>query len=127
MTAFEKMKAGEWTDVSTPEIVGPNDRAATLMRAFNATGTDEPERWRAALAALLPNAHPTAVVKPPFVCDFGTEIFLGENCWIGGGSVIRPGVTIGNRVVVAAGSVVVDDVPDDVLVAGNPARVKRKL
>ena len=41
--------------------------------------------------------------------------------------MICPGVTIGNRVVVAAGSVVVDDVPDDVLVAGNPAVVKRRL
>ena len=66
MTEFEKMKAGEWTDVSSPDIEVPNDRVARLMRDFNATGTDEPERWRAAMKALLPNAHPTAVVKPPF-------------------------------------------------------------
>ena len=63
--------------------------------------------------------------REPYERSLG--ITVGEDCWIGGGSVICPGVTIGNRVVVAAGSVVVDDVPDDVLVAGNPAVVKRRL
>ena len=63
--------------------------------------------------------------REPYERSLG--IVVGEDCWIGGGSVICPGVTIGNRVVVAAGSVVAGDVPDDVLVAGNPAVVKRRL
>ena len=52
---------------------------------------------------------------------------IGDGCWLGTRSMVLPGVTIGRRVVVAAGAVVTRDVPDDVLVAGNPARVVRAL
>jgi acetyltransferase-like isoleucine patch superfamily enzyme len=52
---------------------------------------------------------------------------IGDGTWVGARAMILPGVTIGKRVVVAAGSVVTRDVPDDVLVAGNPARVVREL
>lgn len=54
-------------------------------------------------------------------------VFIGDGTWVGARAMILPGVTIGKRVVVAAGSVVTRDVPDDVLVAGNPARVVRQL
>jgi acetyltransferase-like isoleucine patch superfamily enzyme len=52
---------------------------------------------------------------------------IGDGTWLGARSMVLPGVTIGRRVVVAAGAVVTRDVPDDVLVAGNPARVVRPL
>ncbi|RYZ28778.1 MAG: sugar O-acetyltransferase, partial [Sphingobacteriales bacterium] len=52
---------------------------------------------------------------------------IGDDCWIGGGSVICPGVTIGARCVIGAGSVVTKDIPDDSLAVGSPARVIRKL
>jgi len=52
---------------------------------------------------------------------------IGDGTWVGARAMILPGVTIGKRVVVAAGSVVTRDVPDDCLVAGNPARVVRTL
>jgi acetyltransferase-like isoleucine patch superfamily enzyme len=52
---------------------------------------------------------------------------IGDGTWLGARSMVLPGVTIGRRVVVAAGAVVTRDVPDDVLVAGNPARVVRSL
>ena len=54
-------------------------------------------------------------------------VVIGDGTWVGARAMILPGVTIGKRVVVAAGSVVTRDVPDDVLVAGNPARVVRPL
>ncbi|CAL8123857.1 unnamed protein product [Orchesella dallaii] len=54
-------------------------------------------------------------------------IKIGDNCWLGGMTVVLPGVTIGNNVVVGTGSVVTKDVPDDCVVAGNPARVIRKM
>ncbi len=54
-------------------------------------------------------------------------IRIGDGCWIGARAMILPGVTLGNRVLVAAGAVVTRDVPDDSLVAGNPARVVRTL
>jgi acetyltransferase-like isoleucine patch superfamily enzyme len=54
-------------------------------------------------------------------------IRIGNGTWIGARAIILPGVTIGSRALVAAGSVVTRDVPDDTLVAGNPARVIRTL
>lgn len=54
-------------------------------------------------------------------------VVIGAGTWVGARAIILPGVTIGSRVVVAAGSVVTRDVPDEVLVAGNPARVVRPL
>ena len=54
-------------------------------------------------------------------------ITIGDGTWIGARAMVMPGVTIGKRVVVAAGSVVTNDVPDETLVAGNPARVIRSL
>ncbi|MBI1198435.1 MAG: acyltransferase [Phenylobacterium sp.] len=53
-------------------------------------------------------------------------IRVGSRCFIGGGSVIGPGVTIGDECIVAAGAVVLDDVPDRAIAAGNPARIIRR-
>jgi len=52
---------------------------------------------------------------------------IGNNVWIGWGSIILKGVTIGDNSIVGAGSVVLKDVPQNVLVAGNPATVKKVL
>lgn len=54
-------------------------------------------------------------------------ITIGDDCWIGGNSVICPGVTIGVGCVIGAGSVVTRDIPDHSLAVGNPARVIRNL
>lgn len=54
-------------------------------------------------------------------------VHIGDGTWIGNRAMVMPGVTIGKRVVVAAGAVVTRDVPDDTLVAGNPARPIRTL
>lgn len=55
--------------------------------------------------------------------EYGSKIIIKNNVWIGGNAVILPGVCIGNNVVVAAGSVVTKDVPDNVVVAGVPAKI----
>lgn len=54
-------------------------------------------------------------------------VIIGDNVWIGGNSVIFPGVKIGNNVTIGAGSVVTKDIPDDVLAFGNPCQVVKKL
>ena len=54
-------------------------------------------------------------------------ITIGEDTWLGGGVVVCPGVTIGKRCIIGAGSVVTKDIPDDCVAAGNPARVIREL
>jgi maltose O-acetyltransferase len=59
--------------------------------------------------------------------ESGRPVTIGEDVWVGGGAIILPGVTIGSRTVIGAGSVVTRDVPDDVVAAGNPCRVIRRL
>ncbi len=59
--------------------------------------------------------------------EFAKPISIGNDVWIGGGAIVCPGVTIGNGVVVGAGAVVTKDVPDNVFVAGNPAKVIRQI
>lgn len=59
--------------------------------------------------------------------EFGKPVRIGNDVWIGGQSIINPGVTIGNCVVIGSGSVVTKDVPDHVLIAGNPARIIKQL
>jgi maltose O-acetyltransferase len=54
-------------------------------------------------------------------------IVIGEDVWIGGSVVVCPGITIGNRAVIGAGSVVTKDVPQDVFAAGNPCKIIRTL
>lgn len=59
--------------------------------------------------------------------EFARPVEIGSDVWIGGGVVICPGVTVGSRSAIAAGSVVTRSVPDGVLAAGNPCRVIRAL
>ncbi len=54
-------------------------------------------------------------------------VIIGDNVWIGGNTVIFPGVTIGNNVTIGAGSVVTKDIPDDVLAYGNPCDIVKHL
>jgi maltose O-acetyltransferase len=55
--------------------------------------------------------------------EFARPVTIGADVWVGGGAIILPGVTIGSRTVIGAGSVVTRDIPDDVVAAGNPCRV----
>ena len=59
--------------------------------------------------------------------EYGIDITIGNNVWIGANSVILPGVTIGDNAVIGAGSVVSKDIPSDVIAVGNPCRVIRKI
>lgn len=55
-----------------------------------------------------------------------TQTFIGSHCVIGVGSMFMPGLHIGNQVVVGGGSIVTHDVPDNCMIAGNPARIIKK-
>jgi len=59
--------------------------------------------------------------------EFAKPVRIGSDVWVGGAAIVCPGVTIGNRSVIGAGSVVTRDVPDDVFAAGNPCKVVRRL
>ncbi|MFX3776812.1 DapH/DapD/GlmU-related protein, partial [Streptococcus suis] len=59
--------------------------------------------------------------------EYGSPITIGDNFWSGGGATILPGVTVGNNVVVGAGSVVTKSFCDNVVLAGNPACVIKEI
>ena len=71
--------------------------------------------------------HPMDYMERRKPQEIAHPITIGEDCWLGEGVIVCPGVTIGNRCIVAAGSVVTKDIPDDSLVAGVPAEIKRKV
>ncbi|MFC1233354.1 sugar O-acetyltransferase [Vibrio sp. F74] len=72
--------------------------------------------------------HPTDVKsRVEEGVEFGLPITIGDNVWIGGGVIICPGVTIGANSVIGAGAVVTKDVPENVVAAGNPCRVIKKI
>ena len=59
--------------------------------------------------------------------EFGKPVHIGTDVWVGGGAIILPGVRIGSRAVIGAGSVVTRDVPEGVFAVGNPCRVVREI
>jgi maltose O-acetyltransferase len=181
-TAHQKMVAGELYDPLDAELIAARERARALCQALGPLRESQQDERRRILCALLGAGGDTAWIQPPFFCDYGKNIELGErvffnfNCvvldvcpvrigsftlfgpavqlytplhpldaaqrrreefgrpveigsdvWVGGGAIILPGVRIGPRTVIGAGSVVTRDVPDGVFAAGNPCRVIRAL
>jgi maltose O-acetyltransferase len=181
VTEREKMLAGELYDANAPELIAARDRARALCEALNAHVRMLDEQ-RPILRELFGAGGDTVRMQPPFFCDYGTNIELGEsvffnfNCvildvcrvrigsftqfgpavqiltplhpmdaierrtleygapvtigddvWLGAGALILPGVTIGSRSIIGAGSVVTRDVPEGVLAVGNPCRLIRTL
>ena len=168
MTEVEKMRSSQLADMSSPELQVRFEHAKKLLARMRGMSTYD-EGYRELLEELVPGIPETSVICPPFHCDHGDGIKLGEHvfvnanctfldggyitigahtlvgpcvqiytphhpmdylerrgskeyaypvaigedCWIGGGAIICPGVTIGDRCVIGAGSVVTKDIPDD--------------
>lgn len=71
--------------------------------------------------------HPLHPVSRNSLYEYGISVTIGDNVWIGGNTVILPGVHIGSNTVIGAGSVVTKDIPDWAVAVGNPCRVVRKI
>lgn len=71
--------------------------------------------------------HPIHPDSRNSLYEYGASVTIGDNVWIGGSTVVVPGVHIGNNVVIGAGSVVTKDIPDWCIAAGNPCRVIRPI
>lgn len=181
-TEMEKMRNEELYDYSSPEIMASLEHAKQLCACLNRISSVD-EGYRDLIGKLIPDFPATSEICPPFTCDHGHGIKMGENSflnygcvildgawvtfgnnvkvgphcqfytpqhpidyiqrretketaypiiieddvWLGGGVVVCPGVRIGKRSIVAAGSVVIRDVPSDCMVAGNPAVIKKWL
>lgn len=71
--------------------------------------------------------HPIHPEARNALYEYGIEIIIGNNVWLGGNVVITPGVNVGDNVVIGAGSVVTKNIPSNVIAAGNPCRVIREI
>ncbi len=181
-TEKAKMLRGDLYNPLDPQLVEDRLRARRLLKRFNDSHVDQPDRRTQLLRELIPDSGEGLWIEPPFQCDYGWNITIGEkvyfnfNCvildvapvrigartlvgpgvqiyaathplnahdrrsglelgapieigedvWVGGGTIICPGVRIGDRSVIGAGSVVTKDIPADVLAVGNPCRVIRE-
>ena len=76
---------------------------------------------------LLTPTHPLDAELRRAKWEAAKPIVIDQNAWLGGGAIVLPGVTVGENAIVGAGAIVTKDVPPDVVVAGNPARVIRPL
>ncbi|OQP47472.1 maltose acetyltransferase [Niastella yeongjuensis] len=182
-TEKDKMIAGELYDPLDSQLSAERLKTRLLIKELNDSREDQTDERSRILKQLIPNAGEGLWLQPPFYCDYGYNIKMGErvffnfNCvvldvtlvtigsrtlfgpnvqiytathpmdhkeraagleyakpitigedvWIGGSVVICPGVTIGDRSVIGAGSVVTKNIPADVFAAGNPCRVLRAL
>lgn len=59
--------------------------------------------------------------------QYNAPVHIGKNCWLGTGVIVLPGITIGDNVVIGAGSVVTKDIPSNVVAVGNPCKVMREV
>ena len=183
MTEKEKMLAGELYQAGDPELAAERLKVRKLVKTFNDSDPEDTEFRVSLIRKIFGKAGKNFWVEPPFYCDYGYNIEVGDdvffnfNCvvldvvkvtlgdrvfvapnvqfypathpldsksrgemweygkpisigndvWIGGSAVICPGVSIGDRTVIAAGAVVTKSFPADVLIGGNPARVIKHL
>lgn len=190
-TEKQKMLAGELYCAADPDLIKERKRARQLTRLYNSTAEDELEQRDALrhasrsqiLQELFGTVGENAEIEPPFYCDYGSNIHVGDrlymnfgcvildcntvhigdhvmcapyvqiytayhttdpqprladlecaapvrignNVWLGGNAIVCPGVTIGDNTTIGAGSVVVKDIPANVVAVGNPCRVLRQL
>jgi maltose O-acetyltransferase len=181
-TEMEKMLAGEMYDPLDPVLLQARNRARDLCQQLNAGRESDQEARRRILMNLFGKGGDSVWMHPPFYCDYGSNILLGErvffnfNCvvldvcqvniedftqfgpavqiytathpmsaeqrrkqefgksieigsdvWVGGGAIICPGVKVGSKTVIGAGSVVTRNIPGGVFAAGNPCRVIREI
>ncbi len=77
--------------------------------------------------AIYTAGHPVYPSTRNSAYEYGKAVTIGDNVWLGGNTVVCPGVHIGSNSVIGAGSVVTRDIPDWCIAAGNPCRVLRKI
>ena len=100
---------------------------------FNLTVVDDCEIFVGDKVMFGPNVtiatanHPIEPSLREDCMQYNKPVHIGENVWVGAGTVIVPGVTIGKNSVIGAGSVVVKDIPENVVAVGNPCRVLREI
>ena len=100
---------------------------------FNLTLVDDTHIYVGDYTMIGPNVtiasagHPLLPTLREKGYQYNAAVHIGRNCWIGAGVVIIPGITIGDNVVIGAGSVVTKDLPANVIAVGNPCKILREI
>ncbi len=100
---------------------------------FNLTLVDDTHIYMGDYTMIGPNVtiatagHPILPELREQGYQYNASVRIGRNCWLGAGVIVLPGITIGDNVVVGAGSVVTKDIPSNVVAVGNPCRVLREV
>ncbi|CAI4063158.1 acetyltransferase SKDI_07G5460 [Saccharomyces kudriavzevii IFO 1802] len=184
MGILENVKPGELYDANyDPDLLRVRKETKIKLHEYNTLSPSEEEKRNQVIRELLGSCTENFIIEPPFFCDYGSNIHIGDNfyanhnlvildgakvqigdnvfiapnvgiytaghpidvkrrlqgleyaipvtigdnVWIGGGVSVIPGVNIGKNSVIAAGSVVIRDIPEGVVAAGNPCREIRKV
>ena len=104
-----------------------------IFANFNLTLVDDTHIYVGDNVMLAPNvtiataSHPISPALREKALQYNLPVHIGDNCWLGAGVIVLPGVTIGENTVVGAGSVVTKNLPANVVAVGNPARVLRQI
>ena len=142
---YQKMIAGEPYYPFDPELRALAQASRQKQAAFNKE--EDPLKGAEIIKTWFGSTGKNLYVNPRLVVDYGVNIHLGENfysnwnltmldvCpirigdnfWAGGGVIVLPGVTLGNNVVAGAGAVITKSFGDNVVLAGNPARVIKEI
>ncbi len=100
---------------------------------FNGTFVDDTHIYVGDYTEFGPNVviatagHPILPELREKLYQYNAPVRIGRNCWLGAGVLVMPGVTIGDNVVVGAGSVVTKDIPSNVVAVGNPCKILREV
>ncbi|MEO9662980.1 sugar O-acetyltransferase [Maribacter dokdonensis] len=183
MSEKEKMTQGLPYDPNNAELVKGRLSARRLLREITAISEDEEQDRKMLFRKLFAETGDEFYIENPFICDYGFNIYWGENAyanfgciildaapvyigknvmmapgvklmtathpleykarnsgiefakpihigdnvWIGSGVIVNPGVKIGNNSVIGSGSVVVKDIPENVVAVGNPCKVMKSI
>lgn len=194
MNELEKCMAGKYYDCHDKIFLAFKSQARKLLKEYNALAYEQNKEKETILKQLFGKIGDKVTVGSPFICDYGRNIYIGNNvsvnmnctfvdcnkitigndvliapnvqlytathpiefaeryvpdknegskqlirctyalpikigngCWLGGGVIVLPGVSIGDGSVIGAGSVVTKDIPENSLAVGNPCRVIRKI
>lgn len=100
---------------------------------FNFTAVDDSHIYIGDYTMIGPNVtiasagHPIDPTLRQKGLQYNMPVHIGKNCWIGAGVIIVPGITIGDNVVIGAGSIVTKDLPSNVVAVGNPCKILREV
>ncbi|MFR8974921.1 MAG: sugar O-acetyltransferase [Eubacteriales bacterium] len=100
---------------------------------FNLTMVDDTHIYVGDYTMFGPNVtiatagHPILPELREKAYQYNAPVHIGKNCWLGAGVIVLPGITIGDNVVIGAGSIVTKDLPPNVVAVGNPCRILRKI